>query len=191
MPNCLKYLFSIFFKARFIYVIYEHITCAFNTFIKEKMCKSSYQNYVLKILKIGLRFWPLTGRLCPQRGQIRSQQAGSCPSCNAAFSISSCRAWIFRVIFVSPFAPVYEPPVFIVVFLKGTWRQGTVWSQSTTCWRSATLGCPVSRTMASTLQRAASGRFLSNGRLLRPWTTVGCSGVWPAVTTNTSVPLCQ
>lgn len=56
---------------------------------------------------------------------------------------------------------------------KGTWQRETVWLQRTTWWRSVTLGCPVSKTTVSTPQTGASDRSLSNGRLLKPWTTVG------------------
>lgn len=49
-------------------------------------------------------------------------------------------------------------------------------------WRSVTLGCPVSKMMVCTLQRAASDRSLSNGQLLKPWTTVWHDFLCPAVT---------
>lgn len=49
-------------------------------------------------------------------------------------------------------------------------------------WRSVTLGCRVSKMMACTLQRAASDRSLSNGQLLKPWTTVRHNFLCPAVT---------
>ena len=46
-------------------------------------------------------------------------------------------------------------------------------------WRSVILGCPVSKKMVSTLQRGVSDRSLSNGQLLKHWTTVRhfCSGM--------------
>lgn len=86
-----------------------------------------------------------------------------------------------RDIFVSFVSSFHQPlhtsllhlsPSVLLSYFKETWQQETVWLQRATWWRSVILGCPGSKMMVSTLQRAASDRSLSNGQLLKPWTMV-------------------
>lgn len=120
-------------------------------------------------------------------------------SLSAFSAVSSLSVWCLCAFFVSTFhlplhtSLLHLSPSVLPSSFKGTWQPGTAWLQSTTWWRSATLGCPVSKMTVSTPQRAASDRSLSNGRLLKPWTMVGHSCLCPAVTTRNTSPVspCQ
>lgn len=75
------------------------------------------------------------------------------------------------------------------IFSKGIWQPETVWLQTITWWRSVILGCPVRMTMVCIWQRVVSGRSPLNGRLLRPWTTVGNACRLPAPNQGYSCPV--
>lgn len=106
------------------------------------------------------------------------------PVCSCLFYIHFSSA--------SAYIPLTSLPL-SCLFFKGTWQRETVWLQSITWWRSVTLGCPVSKMMACTLQREDSDRSLSNGQLLKPWTMVCHNFHCPAVTARTifALSLCQ
>lgn len=144
-------------------------------------------------------------------GDRSEQAAGSCSACDAAcqtashptpshdenvcsfVTVCSLAVSIFAYgagcLCVSSVSIFYQPlltstsiSLSCCLSSKGTWQRETVWLQRTTWWRSVTLGCPVSKTTVSTPQTEASDRSLSNGRLLKLWTTVGCDCPYPEVT---------
>ncbi len=80
-------------------------------------------------------------------------------------------------------------PSVLLFFYKGTWQRETVLSQSTTWWRSVTLGCPVSKMTVSTPQMVASDKSLWNGRRLKHWTMVLYNYLYHAVTIRNISPV--
>lgn len=114
------------------------------------------------------------------------------PVCSLVVSIFACGARCSCVSSVSIFHQRLLTSTSISLSCclssKGTWQRETVWLQRTSWWRSVTSGCPVSKTTVSTPQTGASDRSLSNGRLLKPWTTVGHNCPFPEVTDRNIPP---